>query len=198
MRWRLNSKNGTVTDIQDERPPHEVTFQNPIWMGKTEVTQGQWFDVMQSNRRPAKLVRPGYRAATAPDRAFTVLGFRLDPEIRNMKSATIRFSLFRLVWSICHHWRGLLLLFRDGQLESAYVISLTGRPSCPIVVLVYDGWARAPVDGWALRGQHEMLGRFPARRDELRIGHAAVRVLVEGGSPTRETVTRTRRENLIA
>ena len=45
-------EDGNVTDIQDERPSHEVTFQNPIWMGKTEVTQGQWFDVMQTKPGP--------------------------------------------------------------------------------------------------------------------------------------------------
>ena len=43
---------GRVMRVHNEQPAHQVCFQKPLWIGRTEVTQGQWLDVMQT--RPAR------------------------------------------------------------------------------------------------------------------------------------------------
>ncbi len=43
--YRMGSTTGEV----DERPVHDVSITRPFWIGKHEVTQGQWKAVMGSN-----------------------------------------------------------------------------------------------------------------------------------------------------
>ena len=43
--FMMGSDNGD----SDEKPVHQVTISNDFWMGKTEVTQGQWKAVMGSS-----------------------------------------------------------------------------------------------------------------------------------------------------
>jgi formylglycine-generating enzyme required for sulfatase activity len=43
--FMMGSENGE----SDEKPVHRVTISNGFWMGKTEVTQGQWKAVMGNN-----------------------------------------------------------------------------------------------------------------------------------------------------
>jgi formylglycine-generating enzyme required for sulfatase activity len=40
---------GSATGESDERPPHRVTISQPFYLGKFEVTQGQWEAVMGNN-----------------------------------------------------------------------------------------------------------------------------------------------------
>ena len=49
MKWVVEA--GRVTVASDEKPVHEVCVDG-FWMGKTEVTQGQWKQIMGDN--PAK------------------------------------------------------------------------------------------------------------------------------------------------
>ncbi|MCB1875735.1 MAG: formylglycine-generating enzyme family protein, partial [Chromatiales bacterium] len=40
--------------IRDETPAHEVTVTQAFYLGKTEVTQGQWLDLMGSKPGPTE------------------------------------------------------------------------------------------------------------------------------------------------
>jgi len=48
-------------DGNDQRPVHTVTITKPFYMGKYEVTQGQWKAVMGNS---PTLAKPAYRTAT--------------------------------------------------------------------------------------------------------------------------------------
>jgi formylglycine-generating enzyme required for sulfatase activity len=41
---------GDALAMEDERPAHMVTISKPFYLGRTEVTQGQWTEVMGSNQ----------------------------------------------------------------------------------------------------------------------------------------------------
>ena len=41
---------GDTLAMEDERPAHMVTITKPFYLGRTEVTQGQWTEVMGSNQ----------------------------------------------------------------------------------------------------------------------------------------------------
>ena len=41
-----------LAQIRDEAPPHRVRFPEPLWLGRTEVTQGQWLAVMGTRPGP--------------------------------------------------------------------------------------------------------------------------------------------------
>jgi formylglycine-generating enzyme required for sulfatase activity len=41
---------GDALAMEDERPAHMVTITKPFYLGRTEVTQGQWTEVMGSNQ----------------------------------------------------------------------------------------------------------------------------------------------------
>ena len=43
---------GRVMRVHDEQPARQVRFQKPLWIGRTEVTQGQWLDVMRTRPGP--------------------------------------------------------------------------------------------------------------------------------------------------
>lgn len=49
---RFEQPNPENADIDDETPAHKVTLSRSTWMAETEVTQGQWFDVMQNRPGP--------------------------------------------------------------------------------------------------------------------------------------------------
>jgi formylglycine-generating enzyme required for sulfatase activity len=40
---------GSETGVNNEKPGHEVSISRPFYLGKYEVTQGQWQEVMESN-----------------------------------------------------------------------------------------------------------------------------------------------------
>ncbi|MGD2140562.1 MAG: formylglycine-generating enzyme family protein [Burkholderiales bacterium] len=44
---------GRIDTVRDEHPPHSVTFTTPFYLGTTEVTQGQWLEVMGTQPGPA-------------------------------------------------------------------------------------------------------------------------------------------------
>ena len=48
---------GDVQAIQDEAPPHPVRISRDFWLGATEVTQGQWFNLMGTRPGPTALWR---------------------------------------------------------------------------------------------------------------------------------------------
>jgi len=41
--------------IEDETPAHKVTFKHPFLLGKTEITQQQWLNIMHTRPGPAAL-----------------------------------------------------------------------------------------------------------------------------------------------
>lgn len=43
---------GDVGNIQDERPPHPVRITRDFYLGTTEVTQADWFALMDSRPGP--------------------------------------------------------------------------------------------------------------------------------------------------
>ncbi|MEI8355572.1 MAG: formylglycine-generating enzyme family protein [Deltaproteobacteria bacterium] len=57
---KQDTKQSTLTAIQNEGPQHRVTFTKGFWMAKTEVTQAQWKRVMGNN--PSKFKEAGPNA----------------------------------------------------------------------------------------------------------------------------------------
>ncbi|MDT8388089.1 MAG: formylglycine-generating enzyme family protein [Thiogranum sp.] len=43
---------GQIDTVRDEHPPHTVTFATPFYLGATEVTQGQWLEIMDTRPGP--------------------------------------------------------------------------------------------------------------------------------------------------
>ncbi|MEA2080104.1 MAG: SUMF1/EgtB/PvdO family nonheme iron enzyme [Pseudomonadota bacterium] len=48
----MERPDGELAQIRDEAPPHSVRFPEPFWLGRTEVTQGQWLEVMGTRPGP--------------------------------------------------------------------------------------------------------------------------------------------------
>ncbi len=51
--FTMGASPGDSNAGEDEQPAHEVTITKPFYIGRTEVTQAQWFKVMDTN--PSKL-----------------------------------------------------------------------------------------------------------------------------------------------
>ncbi|MBI3561637.1 MAG: formylglycine-generating enzyme family protein [Gammaproteobacteria bacterium] len=52
---------GDIESIQDETPPHLVQITQDFWLGETEVTQAQWFNVMGTRPGPDALWRGDWK-----------------------------------------------------------------------------------------------------------------------------------------
>ncbi len=61
---------GDMSAMDDERPAHEVTLTNAFYLGRTEVTQAQWTQVMGYNQSYFQEVR--YQVVSGPDEAEKV------------------------------------------------------------------------------------------------------------------------------
>jgi formylglycine-generating enzyme required for sulfatase activity len=48
-RFRMGASNGDTDAVKAESPAHEVVISKPFYIGRTEVTQGQWQSIMGSN-----------------------------------------------------------------------------------------------------------------------------------------------------
>ncbi len=48
----MERPDGELAQIRDETPPHRVRFPEPLWLGRTEVTQEQWLKVMGTRPGP--------------------------------------------------------------------------------------------------------------------------------------------------
>jgi sulfatase modifying factor 1 len=48
----MERPDGEIAQIRDETPSHKVRFPEPFWLGRTEVTQGQWLRVMGTRPGP--------------------------------------------------------------------------------------------------------------------------------------------------
>ena len=62
--WEMESPD--ASKFLDEAPVHKVVISQGFWLGRTEVTQGQWHEVME----------------TRPETAYSVIGFRVVGEER--------------------------------------------------------------------------------------------------------------------
>jgi sulfatase modifying factor 1 len=49
----MERPDGSEAMVADEQPRHRVVFEDRFWLGKTEVTQGQWLAVMGGRPGPA-------------------------------------------------------------------------------------------------------------------------------------------------
>ena len=61
-------KMGSDTGDADERPVHQVTISKAFYMGKYEVTQGQWQGIMGNNPSASPLLDNAKFACTPPVR----------------------------------------------------------------------------------------------------------------------------------
>lgn len=48
----IEQPDGDAAMVKDETPAHQVVFEKPFYLGRTEVTQAQWLEVMQHKNGP--------------------------------------------------------------------------------------------------------------------------------------------------
>jgi len=67
---------GSASGLRDERPLHKVSISKPFYIGKYEVTQGQWEAVLGQDERLAKAKKnPRLAKAVGPDKSMNGLSW---------------------------------------------------------------------------------------------------------------------------
>jgi len=69
-RFRMGASSGDASVVKAESPPHEVVISKPFYIGRTEVTQGQWQSVMGSN--PSRFQAAFFREEAEQQRSAAV------------------------------------------------------------------------------------------------------------------------------
>jgi formylglycine-generating enzyme required for sulfatase activity len=57
-KFEMGMISGDTDALANEKPDHSVTISKPFYLGRTEVTQGQWFKVMKENPSNFKVQNP--------------------------------------------------------------------------------------------------------------------------------------------
>lgn len=140
---------GDASLIADERPAHRVRITRGFELSRTEITQGQWFDLMKT--------RPGPRAywARADWRTLPVVSVSWHDAQRFVAALNRRESTMRYRLPSEAEWEYAARAgsagnrpFPDGELAAhAWYIGNSGDVSHPVGALPANAW-----------GLHDMLG----------------------------------------